>query len=85
MHNIAERRSWIRPFRGVHPCKVVKMMADIREKRIPYKLRPTDDIENLMRSKSYRSATLLLDTATALAPVSSSIRFFERAGVFSSG
>lgn len=66
MHNMPSFLSWIHPFRGVHPAQVVKMMSDIHDGRISHELRQTDDIENLMRSKSYRLATLVLDSIVAL-------------------
>jgi hypothetical protein len=66
LHNIQETLSWIRPFRGTHPAQVINMMADIRAGRITHELRRTDDIERLLRSRSYRLATRLLDAMAAV-------------------
>ncbi len=61
LHNLPDRLSWIRPFRGYHPAQVLKMMVDIRDKRLLHELRQTDDVESLMSSLSYRLFTWVLD------------------------
>jgi hypothetical protein len=66
LHNLPGCLSWIRPFRGAHPEQVVKMMADIRDGRVSHELRQTADIEALMHSFVYRSATRILDITVAL-------------------
>jgi hypothetical protein len=66
LHNVSGCLSWIRPFRGAHPRQVAIMMADIREGRISHELRQIDDIDRLMRSRSYRLTTVVLDALVAL-------------------
>ncbi|ACF42865.1 hypothetical protein [Pelodictyon phaeoclathratiforme] len=66
LHNLPEHLSWIRPFRGIQPVQVVKMMADIRDGFISNELRQTVDINILLRSKYYRIATLVLDRIVIL-------------------
>lgn len=61
LHNIPGYRSWIKPFKGKHPEQVLKMMSDINEKRVVLELRKNDDIESLIRSKSYQLKTRFLD------------------------
>jgi len=66
LHNLPEHLSWIRPFRGIHPVQVIKMMADIRDGLLPIELRQAVDINILMRSKYYRIVTLVLDGMVSL-------------------
>lgn len=62
VHNVYQFPSWLERFRGMHPPQVSAMWSDIRNGRleIPYILRRTDDIEQLLQSPRYRVGSWLL-------------------------
>lgn len=60
IHNIYDLPSWLERFKGTHPEQVICMMRDIREGKVDAKLRRTDDVELLLKSKKYRLNIVLL-------------------------
>jgi len=55
--------SWLDRFRGRHPPEVMRMMDDISAGRVIEQLRSMDDVERLLRSKSYQLGRLALKAA----------------------
>ena len=53
VHNVYEYPSWLDRFRGEHPEGIVQLRHDIRDGRVAVDLRQTDDVERLLRSRSY--------------------------------
>lgn len=53
VHNVYEYPSWLKKFKGEHPPFIQSMRIDLELGRLDYPLRPTDDIEALLRSPSY--------------------------------
>lgn len=60
VHNLYLFPSWLERFCGDHPVEVIHMMSDIKNGKIDFKLRRTDDIESLLDSRYYRLRILLL-------------------------
>ncbi len=64
VHNVYDQPSWLERFRGRHPPQVEAMRRDIEAGRIRIDLRPSEDVEQLLRSPRYRlgrAALKLLD------------------------
>lgn len=58
--------SWLKRFNGAHPPEVLHMMDDIRSGQIAEQLRPMEDVEELMRSMSFRLGRLGLQVMEPL-------------------
>ena len=56
VHNVYNHPSWLERFRGRHPEQIEALRRDIAEGRLRIELRPTDDVEQLLRSPLYRIA-----------------------------
>jgi len=54
VHNVYKYLSWLDRFSGTHSLQVEKLRKDIKEGKIKIELRPTDDIERLIRSPLYQ-------------------------------
>ena len=54
VHNVYEYLSWLERFTGSHPPQVEAMRADLEAGKVGVDLRPTDDIERLLESRSYK-------------------------------
>ena len=52
--------SWLVPYPGPHPEQIVRLWEDVRAGRVRVTLRPTDDIERLLRRRGYRLRSRLL-------------------------
>jgi hypothetical protein len=68
VHNVYDHPSWIKRFNGKHPSQIESLRADLQSGKIRITLRPTDDIETLIRNFRYRIGRFLL---TALQPLDS--------------
>jgi len=66
VHNLYKHPSWLERYVGSHPAQVLAMMDDVRSGRVEAELRPTDDIERLLRSWWYPPARSLLKRLEAL-------------------
>ena len=53
VHNLHRHPSWLLRYDAEHPEQVRRMMSDIRAGRVSVELRPTDDVERLLRSWWY--------------------------------
>jgi hypothetical protein len=55
VHNVYQYPSWLERFQGQHPLEVLRLQQDISEGRInvSVELRPIDDIEQLLQSRTY--------------------------------
>jgi hypothetical protein len=53
--------SWLQRFRGQHPPMIERLWADVVEQRLPVERRDVADIETLLDSGWYRTASLFLD------------------------
>jgi hypothetical protein len=60
VHNVDAYPSWIERFAGAHPPAAVQMWDDAVAGRLDIERRPTQDIERLLRSPTYRAGRLLL-------------------------
>jgi len=60
VHNVYSHPSWLERFRGRHPDQIEAMRRDIAEGRLRIELRPTDDVEQLLRSPAYKTGRLAL-------------------------
>jgi len=54
VHNVYEYPGWLERFSGDHPPQIEALRADLKAGRLNTALRPTDDIERLLRSLGYR-------------------------------
>lgn len=54
VHNVYTYPSWLRRFRGSHPPAIRELIADIKTGKVEVELRPTDDVEKLLRSRYYQ-------------------------------
>ncbi len=54
VHNEYRFPAWLSRFNGRHPPEIERLRRDIVEGRVNVELRPTDDVERLLRSRSYR-------------------------------
>lgn len=52
--------SWLRKYKGHHPQQIIKMMEDIRTKKINIDERNDEDIKKLLETKTYIFKTFLL-------------------------
>lgn len=62
-HNVYQFPSWIERFQGTHPDVIRRLIHDIEEGKVAIELRRTDDIDRLLRSRSYRANRAILKTA----------------------
>jgi hypothetical protein len=53
VHNLRKYPSWLLRYEGDHPAEVRAMMSDIRAGRVAAELRPTADVDRLLRSFWY--------------------------------
>ncbi|HYM94378.1 MAG TPA: glycosyltransferase family A protein [Chitinophagaceae bacterium] len=53
VHNIYRLPGWLKRYHGKHPDQIQAMMRDIKQGRIKATLRPNEDVETLLNSKSY--------------------------------
>lgn len=64
VHNVYTHPSWLVRYFGAHPPQVLCMFEDIEKGHCSIKLRPTDDIENMLDSPLYgigRAALKIFD------------------------
>jgi len=64
VHNVDTFPSWLERFSGTHPPATMQMWQDVLAGRLGIACRPTEDIERLLRSPSYRAGRLLLKAST---------------------
>ena len=62
-HNVYEYPGCLYRYSGAHPPQIVQMWRDLNEPQSPYDLRPSDDIEALLRSRRYRVGRSLVMAA----------------------
>ena len=74
VHNVYDYPSWLQRYAGAHPEQVSRLVADIAASH-PGELRPTADIERLLRSWWYGPGAAVL---RALDPVDRRIRGLPR-------
>jgi len=67
VHNVEAYPSWLERFEGAHPPAVTQMWQDVVAGRLGIERRPTDDVEQLLRSRSYRAGRLVLKAIAILA------------------
>nr|MCU0490243.1 glycosyltransferase family 2 protein [Chloroflexaceae bacterium] len=60
VHNVYEYPSWLSHFGGTHPPQAAAMRADLETGQLPARLRPTADIERLLRAPWYGPARALV-------------------------
>ena len=60
VHNVYGYPSWLERFRGQHPEAIREMISDIKSGRLKVELRPTEDVEALLKNKGYRVGRALL-------------------------
>lgn len=60
VHNVYKYPSWLARFEGRHPDQIEALRADIASGRVSVAMRPTADIEVLLRSRRYRVGRALL-------------------------
>jgi hypothetical protein len=53
VHSVYAEPSWLERYNGPHPTEVLRMMDDIRAGRTSAALRPTEDVDALLRSWWY--------------------------------
>ena len=75
VHNVYAYPSWLERYDGPHPEQVRRMVEDLRASGGSISLRRTDDIERLLRSRSYRLRRSLIQ---ALDPWDRRARRLER-------
>lgn len=61
VHNVYDYPSWLSRYTGRHPDMILTMMKDLREKPSDIALRPTADIDRLLRAWWYRCGRALLE------------------------
>ncbi len=52
--------TWLVRYCGTHPSQITKLRQDIAANRVSVELRPTDDIEKLLASRSYQAGRWIL-------------------------
>ena len=67
VHNVYQYPSWLDRYIGDHPPQIEALRQDIKSGRVHIELRPTEDIESLLRSPRYRSGRAILKFAGPLA------------------
>ena len=72
VHNVYKYPSWLARFDGQHPEQIEALRADIAAGRVSVEVRPTNDVERLLNSRSYRAGRVVLK---ALDPIA---RYFIR-------
>lgn len=62
VHNVYRSPSWLEPYKGNHPPVILNMWEDVINNRLDasLNLRNTNDIEILLRSRSYRFGRTIL-------------------------
>jgi hypothetical protein len=60
VHNVYTQPSWLERFRGTHPPQIESMRSDISQGRLQVVVRPSDDVEHLLRSRRYRLGCVAL-------------------------
>jgi hypothetical protein len=61
-HNVYNHIGWLERFTGAHPSVIYRMMQDIDQQRITVDLRDCADVEQLLSSRKYRLAIIILRT-----------------------
>lgn len=83
VHNVYDHPSWLDRFTGNHPLQIQTMQTDISTGRLQLDLRDTDDIETLLKSRSYRLGAFFWKSTfpvyRRLRPVTSMINRVSRA------
>ncbi len=72
VHNVYRYPSWLERFRGEHPAQIQALIAELRVGKLNVELRPTEDVERLLRSPLYQAGRFCLR-------ISGSIWAFARA------
>jgi len=78
VHAAFTEPSWLERYEGPHPAEVLRMMDDIRAGRTSAALRPTEDVEALLRSWWYPVGRGLYKALFPASVVSRRIRAFVR-------
>lgn len=60
VHNTYRYPSWLERFEGGHPEQIDTLRADLAAGRVAEAMRPTADVESLLRSRRYRAGRALL-------------------------
>ncbi|MGA7304461.1 MAG: glycosyltransferase [Rhodothermales bacterium] len=60
VHNVYKYPSWLERFEGRHPNEIEALRSDIAKGQVSVKLRPTEDVERLLRSRMYRVGRAIL-------------------------
>jgi hypothetical protein len=60
VHNVDTYPSWLERFEGPHPAAALGMWQDALAGRLGIGCRPTEDIERLLRSPTYRAGRIAL-------------------------
>ncbi|HOX07105.1 MAG TPA: hypothetical protein PK280_11945 [Planctomycetota bacterium] len=68
VHTVYTQPSWLKRVRQEHPNEVMRMMTDIRAGKVRVELRQTKDIEQLLRSFTYRIGCMLFQWLELLSP-----------------
>ena len=76
VHNTYRHPSWLERYDGPHPPEVVNLWEDIRAGRLDVELRPTEDVERLLSSRSYATRRRIVDSGERFAPL---YYFYRRA------
>lgn len=53
VHNVYDYPSWLERFHGTHPPQIAALRRDIASGQIDVEMRPTEDVERLLRSPIY--------------------------------
>ncbi len=67
--------SWLEPFRKIHPEIISSLVEDIRANTIYIELRKTEDIEDLVNSKWYKTGVFFLKISE---PIEMKFRLFTK-------
>jgi hypothetical protein len=60
VHRAYRHVSWLEAYDGPHPPQIIQMMSDIKAGRVKTRLRPNEDAQVLLASKSYAVKRALL-------------------------
>lgn len=63
VHNAYTYPSWLTRFEGQHPAQIEALRADVQAGRANMELRQSDDVERLLRSRSYQAGRLALQVS----------------------
>lgn len=61
VHNVYRYPSWLKRFQGYHPEQVVQLWQDLQSGQPQLDLRPTDDIEQLLNTRTYQLQRIFVE------------------------